>query len=336
MVAELLSSGSVVERSGRPGASGRGRPANLLSVAGADAVVVGIDFGHRHVRVALGDGTRRILGEELVEVDVDRHASDALDGAADLLASLLTHIGVKRDDIRAGAAGIPGPIDAANPSMRPPSILASWAGLDLREELRARIGVPMAVDNDANCGALGELEFGAGRGHRDFVYIKASHGIGAGVIIDGRVYRGASGTAGEIGHTQVDPNGQWCRCGNRGCLETIVSIDVVRRQLGALGIDPLDGKEITHPVARKVLAESGRTVGRAIADMCNLLDPGMVILGGDLSVTGRAFVDGVRDSIERLAQPGASTSVAVLTAELGRRSELLGALASALAKVTVD
>jgi predicted NBD/HSP70 family sugar kinase len=337
VVAELVASGSVVEQAGRPGGtgSGRGRPANLLSLAAVGGLVAGIDFGHRHVAVAVADDRRRVLAEESAAVDVDRRAADALDAAADLFAAVLARSGGTQAEVRIAAAGVPGPITAVSPAMPSPAILASWIGLDVRDELRARIGTEVIADNDANYGALGELEFGAGRGHRDFVYLKASHGIGAGLILDGRVYRGAGGSAGEIGHVQIQPDGAWCRCGNRGCLETVVSIDAVRQQLGSLGIDPSDSTHIEHPIARKVLAESGRTLGRVLVDVYNLLDPGMVILGGDLGGTCDAFAGGVRDSIERLVQPAAAKAVTVVPAALGRRSQLLGALAAAFVAAPV-
>jgi len=281
--------------------------------------------------VALTDRDSRIVGEASAELDVDHQASRVLDRAAELLEGLLARAELGLRDVRAATAGIPGPVDPTTGTVQSPTILAGWVGLDLPAELRARTGLDVHIDNDANLGALGELTAGAGRGHRDFIYVKASNGIGAGLVLSGAVYRGAGGMAGEIGHTQLDPNGEWCRCGNRGCLEATVSVEVVRRQLEPLGIDLLAAQDVTHPVARKVLAESGRTVGRVVASLCNALNPTAVILGGDLSATGDAFPDGVRESIERLAQPGTGGTVQVVVAELGRRAELFGAVAGATA-----
>ena len=148
------------------------------------------------------------------------------------------------------------------------------------------------------------MTYGAARDFSDFIYVKASNGIGAALVLNGQLYRGSHGMAGEIGHTQIDPTGAWCRCGNRGCLEATVSIDVVRRQLEPLGLDPLNPADMEHPVATKVLAESGRTVGVVIANLCNTLNPEAVILGGDLASTGAHFTAGVQDSVRHLAQPG--------------------------------
>jgi len=333
VVGELLAAGAIVEQPGRPrgAGSGSGRPAGVLVATGPTTPVVGIDIGHRHVRVALTDRDARIVGETSAELDVDREATRALDRTAELLDGLLARAELDAADVRAATAGIPGPIDSTTGMVQSPTILAGWVGLDLPAELRSRTGLDVHIDNDANLGALGELTAGAGREHRDFIYVKASNGIGAGLVLGGAVYRGAGGMAGEIGHTQLDPNGEWCRCGNRGCLEATVSVEVVRRQLEPLGIDPLAAQDVTHPVARKVLAESGRTVGRVVANLGNALNPTAVILGGDLSATGDAFLDGVRESIERLAQPGTGGTVEVVVASLGRRAELIGALTAAAA-----
>jgi predicted NBD/HSP70 family sugar kinase len=216
-----------------------------------------------------------------------------------------------------------------------PTILASWVDLDPSEELRRRTGLSVIVGNDAAFGALGEMTYGAAKDFSDFIYVKASNGIGAALVLNGRLYRGSHGMAGEIGHTQIDPTGAWCRCGNRGCLEATVSIDVVRRQLEPLGLDPLEPQDMEHPVATKVLAESGRTVGVVIANLCNTLNPEAVILGGDLASTGAHFTAGVRDSVRHLAQPGPAHTKVVATSLEGR-AELLGAVARAAATPIVS
>jgi predicted NBD/HSP70 family sugar kinase len=262
---------------------------------------------------------------------VDRQGTAALDCAGELLTLVFERAGVSRHEVRAAAAGIPAPLNSRTNRVGSPTILASWVDLDPCEELRRRTGLTFTLGNDAAFGALGEMTYGAARDFSDFIYVKASNGIGAALVLNGRLYRGAQGMAGEIGHTQIDPTGAWCRCGNRGCLEATVSIDVVRRQLEPLGLDPLDPEDMEHPVATKVLAESGRTVGVVIANLCNTLNPEAVILGGDLSSTGAHFTGGVRDSVRHLAQPGPAVDTAVIPTSLQGRAELLGAVAAAAA-----
>jgi predicted NBD/HSP70 family sugar kinase len=333
LVAELLREGVITEAPARGGGagSGSGRPATLLSLRKPDGLVAAFDFGHRHLRVAVATGDGQVLAEESTGLDVDRQAGPALDCARELLAVVLDRAGVSAGDVRAAAAGIPAPVNSGTGRVGSPTILASWVDLDPCDELRRRTGLTVTLGNDAAFGALGEMTYGAAKGFTDFIYVKASNGIGAALVLNGRLYRGSHGMAGEIGHTQIDPTGAWCRCGNRGCLEATVSIDVVRRQLEPLGLDPLNPEDMEHPVATKVLAESGRTVGVVIANLCNTLNPEAVILGGDLASTGVHFTGGVRDSVRHLAQPGPALDTAVMTTSLQGRAELLGAVACAVA-----
>lgn len=163
-----------------------------------------IDFGHSHVFVAVADTSGRVLADECQTADVDQHSTDALDAAADLLTRCLGAAGLTVSDLAGVAAGIPCPLDANTGVVRSPTILADWVDLHPAAELAARIGRPVHVDNDANMGARGEQHFGAARGCRDFIYVKASHGIGAGLVMGGQTYRGTLGIAGEIG-TAGDP-----------------------------------------------------------------------------------------------------------------------------------
>lgn len=333
LVAELLREGLISETRARGGGagSGSGRPATLLSLRKPDGLVAGFDFGHRHIRVAVATGEGQLLAEESTQLDVDREADTALECAGEMLRVVLERAGVSLADVRAAAAGIPAPLNSRTGRVGSPTILAGWAELDPCEELRRRTGLACTLGNDAAFGALGEMTYGAARDLNDFIYVKASNGIGAALVLNGRLYRGSRGMAGEIGHTQIDPTGAWCRCGNRGCLEATVSIDVVRRQLEPLGLDPLVAEDMEHPVAAKVLAESGRTVGVVIANLCNTLNPEAVILGGDLASTGEDFTGGVRDSVRHLAQPGPALDTAVIPTSLQGRAELLGAVACAAA-----
>ena len=340
LVTELVDAGRIVERAGPakgPG-SGSGRPSLVLAPVLPNGVLLAIDFGHNHVRVAAAGMAGDIRAERIAELDVDTNAARAMDRCADLVTAVLADAGADQDAVLAAAAGIPGPLDnTPDRKVRSPTILADWIELSPAAELERRIGHPVAIDNDANLGALGELRFGAGRGAGDFIYVKASHGIGASIVLGGQPYRGSSGIAGEIGHTQIPGVVQWCRCGNRGCLETTVSIDIIRAELGRLrpaSIDP--ALAANDPVARRILAEAGRTIGRVIADLCNCLNPAAVILGGELGEYGTAVTDGLRDSIDRYSQPATSDAVTVLAAQNGRRAELLGALALAAQKATFD
>ena len=340
-VAALLADGLIAEREPEGSLAGqRGRPAALLTPSRPPGHVVAIDFGHAHVGVAVADTAGEVLAESRLGADVDHHADEVLDTSARMTRDLLSQAGVPLSQVAAAVAGLPGPLDPQTRALRPPAIPAAWAGRDAAHELATRLGLPVEVANDADLGALGELRYGAGRGRRDFVYVKASHGVGAGLVLGGRIYRGAAGIAGEIGHTSLPDATEWCRCGNRGCLETVVSLGPLRRRLARIGIPPAaDGagwpviRLQQNALAVRVLAEAGRILGRALADLCNCLNPEAVILGGEIGTAGPPLVAGVRESIDRYAQPGASEAVQVLAAGLGARAELMGAVALATGQV---
>ena len=340
-VAALLADGLIAEREPGGGHAGqRGRPATLLTPSRPPGHVVGIDFGHAHVGVAIADTAGEVLAESRQGADVDHHADEVLDTSARMTRDLLSQAGVPLSQVIAAVAGIPGPVDPRTRALRPPAILAAWAGRDAGHELATRLGRPAEVANDADLGALGELRYGAGRGRQDFVYVKASHGVGAGLVLGGRIYRGAAGIAGEIGHTSLPDATEWCRCGNRGCLETVVSLGPLSRRLARIGIPPATdgaGWPVSllqeNALAVRALTEAGRILGRALADLCNCLNPEAVILGGEIGTAGPPLVAGVRESIDRYAQPAAAEAGLVLVAGLGARSELMGAVALAAGQV---
>jgi predicted NBD/HSP70 family sugar kinase len=332
---DLLDSGLLTERQGA--SDGRGRPSRRLVPQYPPGAVVGVDLGHRHLAVAVATFDLTVQGEERAELDVDAHPDEALHAAAELIGRLVDKV---EDDARARhaeigpvttcVAGVPGPLNSARHAVASPTILASWSGIDLASELSDRTGLTVHLDNDANLGALAEHRHGAARDKDNVIYVKASDGVGAGLIINGAPARGSSGAAGEIGHTQITQEGAWCRCGNRGCLETIVSSEQVLGQMAHLlpsdsGPLPRLPELADHPVARKIFAESGRTLGQVLANLCALLDPATVVIGGEMSQV-EAFIDGIRDSIQRLAQPGFEDHVQVLPAALGLRAELMGSL----------
>jgi predicted NBD/HSP70 family sugar kinase len=188
------------------------------------------------------------------------------------------------------------------------------------------------VDNDANLGALAESVLGAGRDAREIVYLMLSSGIGAGLILGGRLYRGARGTAGEIGHVLVDEQGPMCRCGNRGCLETFAGggalLELLRRSHGdGLSLDGMVGLARNgDPACQRVLADAGRIVGGPVAALCNEFNPELVVVGGRLAAAGELVLGPLRDAVRRYAIPAAAETATIVTSALGDRAELLGAI----------
>lgn len=335
-VSDLLDDGLIAEDVLEPGGkgAGRGRPSALLVPATSEGAVVGLDFGHDHVGVAVADAHGRVLAEQRNHVNVDDQGRAALDVASGMVSRLLGQVGLRRSDIRGVAAGIPAPLDVRTGRIRSASILSGWTGMVPADELEALLGQPVITANDADLGAQGELRYGAAKGLRDFIYVKASEGLGASMVLDGTVHRGAMGLAGEIGHIRLSEQGLWCRCGNRGCLETVVSSTFIRERMRAVGVG-LDDRVFplreaaTNPVVAATVTEAGRTLGRVLADLCNWLNPAGIILGGELGTAGAPLVDGVREGILRYAHPAAVEGLEVRSAQLGLRSELLGSIAVA-------
>ena len=330
LVADLQERGVVSERG--DDRSRTGRPGVLLALDPSAGTALGVDFGHSHLRVAVADLSSTVLAERLEALDVDHRADEALDRAAALVDDVLADAGVSRERVLGTGMGLPGPIDRRTGLVGSSVILPDWAGVHAANEMSARLGLPVAVDNDANLGALGEVALGAGRGLDDVIYVKMASGIGAGLLLGGRLHHGATGVAGELGHVQVRADGALCRCGNRGCLETIAaSGPLLESMRGAHG--PLTVHELLDLVAarelgaRRVVEDAGRAVGSALADLCNHLNPEAIIVGGELAAAGEPLLAGIREAIERRAQPAAAAAVRVMGGVLGERAELLGALA---------
>lgn len=332
IVQELLTEGLAQESRGTEPARGGGRPPTLISVRGAPGVLLGVDIGHRHVRVAVTDLAARPLAERALVVDVDHSAADALDVAAAMVADCLADAGLAGGGSRVVGVGmgVPGPVDPRTGVVSSP-ILPNWVGLAPATELARRIGMPVRVDNDANIGALGEIEYGAARGHADVIYVKASSGIGAGLVLAGRLYRGATGIAGEIGHVRLTDDGPVCRCGNRGCLETAVAAPKLVELLQPAYAESLTVERMLElggdgdVGVNRILDDAGRSVGRVLADLCNHLNPGMIVIGGDMRVS-QSFLRGIRDSVERYAQPDTTSALQVVAGRLGDRAGVMGAL----------
>ncbi|MDF6018129.1 ROK family transcriptional regulator [Streptomyces sp. JH34] len=319
--------------------SAGGRRARSVSLSGDAGIVIGVDFGHTHLRVAIGNLAHQVLAEESEPLDVDASSAQGFGRAEQLVNRLIETTGISPGKVIGVGLGVPGPIDVESGTLGSTSILPGWTGINPSQELAGRLGVPVYVDNDANLGALGELVWGGGRGVKDLAYIKVASGVGAGLVIDGHIYRGPGGTAGEIGHITLDESGPVCRCGNRGCLETFTAARYVLPLL-----KPSHGSDLTmermvqlaregDPGCRRVIGDVGRHIGSGVANLCNLLNPSRVVLGGSLAEAGELVLAPIRDSVSRYAIPSAARQLSVLPGALGGRAEVLGALALVLSEM---
>ena len=341
IVAELQDEGLVVDRQeGGREAAGSGRPPALIALDPSAGFALGIDFGKRHLAVALADLSHELLDEQRVEMADDYQADEGMARAAELVDRLLDDLGADRESVIGVGMGIPGPVQKTG-TVGSSAILPGWAGTSPQERMAELLDLPVRVANDANLGALAETTWGAGRGSASVVYLKLATGIGAGMVIGGRLFEGAGGTAGEIGHTTIDETGDICRCGNRGCLETYAGAAAIASLLSRSFGEELDPEAVLSraadgdPGCRRALADAGRHIGVAVANLCNLVNPERIVVGGSMGHAGALLLDPLRESVSLRAIPSAGEDVRIVPGELGERAELLGAVALVLQEVSL-
>ncbi len=326
-----------------------GRPPIVLEINPMFGQVVGCDFGASHLRVLITDFSARILDEIEIELDIRRGPEDCLAEADRLLRERLISVGLDLDNILAAGVGVPGPIVTEAGMVLSPPLMPGWDQYPIRAALEKRWGFAVSLNNDAELGALGEWAAGAGRGEANLAYIKVGTGIGAGLLLDGRIYRGVSGSAGEIGHLTIDENGPFCTCGNQGCLEAIAGGRAIalqaqeavrkgkRTQLTAIQpVESISAREVASAarrgdlLAQQILAKAGTQIGIAIAGLINLFNPGMIVIGGGVAQTGDLLLEPMRQAVRTRSLPASTRVVRITTAILGRRSSAMGAVTQAL------
>jgi predicted NBD/HSP70 family sugar kinase len=333
LVGELIEEGLLRETDPSRDESSRsvGRPSALVELSERRGYFIGVDFGRLFLRIGLSDGGYRLIRESESEFSVDRPADEALDEAATRVGAMIRDAGIDRSEILGVGIGVPGPVDKHTGMLHAGSILAAWVGADVAGGLSKRLQLPVYMDNDANLGALAESTFGAAVGSEVMLYILLSVGVGLGVAIDGKIFRGAGGIAGELGHVVTDDMGALCRCGNRGCLEAKVSVNTLRDTLRP-GHGPITVNEFLDLAiagdtgAQRIIADAATLVGRLVGDLCNYFNPDLILVGGELMAVGDIALNPLRASMGRYAIARARENVRVAPAALGNRAELYGAL----------
>ncbi|GAA5185523.1 ROK family transcriptional regulator [Rugosimonospora acidiphila] len=352
VVNRLLTAGVVVERpvADRGRASRAGRPPMVLDLAEPAGFVAVLSLTHVGMRVAVASFDGVIRGRRDIPMDVLYAAGGVVGPGVRRLAEILVDAGVNAGQLDCAVIGVPAPFTrgagSAMAPIREPSPepvtqrRALLAGLrpDPAIELGDRLGVPASADNDANLAALGEAVFGAGRGVDNFVYLKVVDGVGVGLILNGRLYRGAQGLAGELAHVQVRDDGPWCACGGRGCLRSVVGFSMVAVLEPAYQRPVAFGEVLAlvaagDPGIRRILSDAGRRIGRVLADVCVVLNPEAIVVDGMLRAAAEPFLAGVRDAIERHTPNNIGQGVRLLAGELGEEAEILGAVALAGAEL---
>ena len=327
-----------------PGVDRTKRVSLASDVRGA---AVGVDVGYTHVTVAV----RAVADAQLYSVTepagIESSRTNWVDTAVGMVRGLLTDAGLAYDDIVSVGMAVPGATDPHSGSISQHVVAplrnpADSPGDDPVSALSKALSLRVVADNDANLGAFAEFLHGESRDSKFLVYVKASHGVGAGIIVDGGIIRGVTGFAGELGHVTVDRNGPVCRCGNRGCLEAFIGerrlVDEVRTAYSGhtmwmpSTLDMLiERARQGDPVDRRVLQDAGRHLGYALAQMNNLLNPDKIVIGGRLSQARdpELLMDPLRNEFQQFALRHVR-DVPIVATQLADEAQIRGAIALGL------
>ncbi|MDG4826599.1 ROK family protein [Asanoa sp. WMMD1127] len=325
---DALRAAGFLRRSGVEESTG-GRPAELLEFDTDHGVVLVADLGANHARAAVLDAGGTLLREEHEHIKIGEGPAFVLDWVDAAFGRLLGAAGQSRDRVRGIGVGVPGPVEYDAGVVTEPPIMPGWDGIPIADRLRATWGCPVFVDNDANLMALGE-QVAYFPDTPALLLVKVATGIGAGIVVDGRVYRGIDGGAGDIGHVRLSsfPDAR-CECGLYGCLSAVASGLALAQRLTSGGTPTQSGPELIerirdgHGEAVHLAREAGRLVGEVLATVVCVINPGVLVIAGDLAETH--FVTGVREMLYTYALPRATRHLEVTTSRLGPQSAVTGA-----------
>jgi glucokinase len=308
-------------------------------------VVIGVDLGGTNLRTALMSREGDIL-------DRRKEATHASDGWKKVVARLVENIARQREvaterglTVTAVGVGAPGVIRMDRGIVVKSPNFPDWNNLPLKDELEGALQVPVVIENDANAAALGEQWRGAGKGINSMILLTLGTGVGGGIVLNNQIWQGADGMAGEIGHMTLIPDGRQCGCGNTGCLEMYASArGIVRSYCEALGPSGTDqAAEMTSariyqiaregdPVARRVMKDMGRLLGIGIANLINIFNPHMIVLGGGVKDAWDLFIGATHEEIMRRAFQVPAERTEIVPSRLGDDAGMVGAAAAALQK----
>jgi glucokinase-like ROK family protein len=342
-VRRLLDAG-VLEEAGQAESHG-GRRSLLLRISRQAGLVGSVDLGATSIDVALTTLSSEVVAHSAEAADIGRGPKRILRRSFELLRRLLEAEGATTADLRAVGVGVPGPVDQAEGRVVAPPIMPGWNKFPVRAAVAELVACPVFVDNDVNLMALGEHAAGAARGIDNFIFVKVGTGIGAGIVVNGSVMRGADGCAGDLGHLSVNPAGRRCTCGNRGCLEVEAAAPaIVRaaiataergdapllaatlRQQGSLAVrDVGDAASRGDAGALAVLRAAAGCIGLTLASVVSLINPSLIVLGGGVSRIGDAFLAEIRTAVYRRSLPLATRNLPIVTSELGSDAGVVGA-----------
>lgn len=339
IVSQLLEDGLIVEVAGESaddtGQEFGARKKTGLSLDPRAGAVLGLDFSGTGVNGVVADLSHRVIAEGRRSLGTELTWHERLDVGADLAGDLLEQGDTTWAQVIGAGLGVPGPVDQRTGEIGASSRSLPWVGAHAADDLSKRLRVPVALDNTAHLAALAEVAWGAARGRENVICVKVSSGVSSGLILDGRVFRGAVGSTGGVGHMTINTNGPLCSCGGRGCLELYTSVpailDALRPVCGDLTFDEaVELADGGHRACRRILHDAAHTLGHGLAGICNVLNPDLIVIGGDFGRAGDHVMVPLREAIHEYALPMAAEELQVVPSEFGDRAGSLGGVALVL------
>ena len=339
-VARLAELGLAIEAG--PAASRGGRRSTLVDLS-PDIRFAGISIGATGLSVGVTDGRLTTLAVVHRQCDIKQGPEKVLALALEMVRTVMAEAGVAR--LSGAGVGVPGPVDFHRGVSVSPPIMPGWDGFPVRDAVSRELGCPVVLDNDVNVLAVGEQHAGVARNARDFLFVKIGTGIGCGIVVDGELYRGVDGCAGDIGHIRVDDFGPTCACGNTGCLEAFAGGAALARDATAaarsgrseaLAALLAEKGELTaadvgaavgqgDPVAVQLIRDSGRRVGQVLASLVSFFNPGLIVIGGGVTALGHSLLAEIRGVTYGRSLPLATGSLPIVLSELGTEGGVIGA-----------
>lgn len=308
-----------------------GRPSSQFALTGGNKVVLAVDIGATHVRIAVSDLVGRPLSEDLTNIDVTEGPEAVLNWVISAGDALVLKAGRSVDDLLAIGVGLPGPVEHSSGRPINPPIMPGWDNFDVPAWLQEHFSVPVLVDNDVNIMALGEREV-AWPQVDHLIFVKVATGIGAGVISRGMLQRGAQGVAGDIGHVRVSRSSDTvCHCGNLGCLEAVASGPALAEALTDQGIPAETSQDVVELVrggnqkAIQAVRQAGRDLGEILNAAISLINPSVIVVGGAMAQAGEHLIAGVREVVYARSMPLATQHLQITQSSVGANAAVLGA-----------
>jgi len=292
--------------------------------------IISLDLGGTNLKTALLDLKCRIKDKQILSTPIFNSKDKLICAMTDSVMAIIQRNKLLRKDIIGVGLGLPGPIDIKHGVVHFFPNIPGWKEVKLRGILKKKLGLPVYLDNDANLACLAEYKLGAARGFKNVIGLTLGTGVGGGIICDGRLYRGSSYAAGEIGHIPINEYGPRCNCGGIACVEAYIGNNIIIKEAKKIFKKNISLEELSKLARRGnkkaigIWLDVGRRLGIALTGVVNVLNPDCIVIGGGVSNAGRILFDKIKEVISRYAMPVQSKAVKIFKARLGSDAGIIG------------